>query len=48
MPPAVSNITWDPASDSQHELPQKYSSVPLPPHPQDNLCVLTAAEVTQG
>lgn len=48
MPPAVSYITWDPASDLQHELLQKYSFVPLPPKPQDNLYVLRAAEVTQG
>lgn len=48
MPPAVSCITWDTASDSQHELPQKYSFVPLPPQPQDNLYFLSAAEVTQG
>lgn len=47
-PPAVSYITWDAASDAQHELPQKYSFVPLAPQPQDNLCVLSAAEVTQG
>lgn len=48
MPLAVSYLTWDPTSDSQHELPQKYSFVPLLPQPQDNLYALSAAEVTQG
>lgn len=36
------------ASDSQRELPQKYSFVPLLPHPQDSLYLLSAAEVTHG
>lgn len=34
------------ASDSQHELPQKYSFVPLPSLLQGSLDLLRAAEVT--